>query len=634
MSKSSLRQRLLHDLAEFQSDPYPNIKIHIDDGNFTQGCLVLTPHGNNPLHMTIEFTDDYPLQPPRVQMQSRITHPNVFGNYICASILNTVDGWTPAYTLKGVAIQLLSFFASDKIEQSYGEVINLKEYGKGQRLEDNWRVQGRSAHYQCSACGFGTPRSNGNVTKKVAKAGNATQTHVESMDLDKQTPKFLTLADELLLMIFEGLDTKDLWATCRAFPEVQGILSSYDFIRVRELQCFCLKKGFLKTKLGVGVSILHTRKEGSFASEFDFLSKEAFDDHKVRRSVQGVPFEHWLPLPISRRHWRMVKPDLDIALVDLSKEARLENSSSVNVIYHFMNDVVVHFSRDAEDAYRVGSSSKSTLNHASEKAVEAYFALFHLLLCLATENPQLVRDVNRMILRFLSGSTSKTHFPSLGLLLVAVLISDHGLTEELTLAIIKETILRNVVWMLDRKGAGMAELSYLEPSAVSEYRLKRTFEASKTSYRLLMFLSLFCKTARVPGKSLESLRDDMFDTHGMPPLGTAERMAKQIREIREVAHFPGFLRSMGIVNMPSKEQFTTFLRNTITDSVKAGYSVLPVTQAQAFTMRRLVEPEVELAEGIDTSARTPTPLLDFFPAKSGRQRGGRQGGRGRGRGWR
>jgi len=125
--------------------------------------------------------------------------------------------------------------------------------------------------------------------RRFSKAGNVAQTHAEPMNLDKQTPKFLTLADELLLMIFAELDTKDLWAICRAFPEVQGILSSYDFIRVRELQCFCLKKGFLKTKLGVGVSILHTRKEGSFASEFDFLSKEAFDNHKVRRSIQGCP---------------------------------------------------------------------------------------------------------------------------------------------------------------------------------------------------------------------------------------------------------------------------------------------------------------------------------------------------------
>ncbi|OCL03023.1 hypothetical protein AOQ84DRAFT_162610, partial [Glonium stellatum] len=471
---TSLRQRLLHDLAEFQSDPYPNIAINVDDGDFTHGCLVLSPQGKSPLHLTIQFPDDYPLQPPRVQIQSKVIHPNVFGDYICASILNTVDGWTPAYTLKGVAIQLLSFFASDTIEQTYGRIIDLKEFGKGRGSRESRREQGQDTEYQCPRCNFGMPVSNEQVVeKKAARAGNArvgsaVQACAEPMDVDKRTPKFLTLADELLLMIFAELDTKDLWSASQAFPEVQRILSSYDFIRVRELQCFCLKKSFMKIKLGVGVSILHTRKEGVFTSEFDFLSKEAFDKHKVRRSIQGVPFEYWLPLPISRRHWRMVMPDLVIALADLAKSARLANPSNVNVIYHFMNDIVVHFSRDASHATGPGpTASKSTLNHASEKAVEAYFALFHLLLCLATEQPQLTRDANRTLLRFLAGPTTKAHFPSLGVLLVAVLISDHGLTEALTLAIIKETILRNVVWMLDGKGGGRAELAYLEPTAVS-----------------------------------------------------------------------------------------------------------------------------------------------------------------------
>jgi len=123
----------------------------------------------------------------------------------------------------------------------------------------------------------------------------------------------------------------------------------------------------------------------------------------------------------------------------------------------------------------------------------------------------------------------------------------------------------------------------------------------------------------------------MFDTYGSPRLGTAEHKAKQIREIREVAHFSGFLRSMGIVNMTSKGRFTTFLRNTISGSVKAGYPVLPMTQTQAFAMRRLVEPKVKLTKGIDTSARTPTPLLDFSLL---RVVGSRAGGRADGRGWR
>lgn len=610
-------QRLRQDIAEVQNVPYPNIAIHLDDNDITQACLILTPERSSALHLTVRFPVEYPLQAPNVTIQSSVVHPNVFGNYICASILNTEEGWTPAYTLKGIAIQLLSFFSSDQIEQEYGGHVDLNEYRSRRSERDYYPRRGEEGKFCCSNCGYGRPHSStaSVVSNAAGKAG---------IDLGTLNKKLFTMPDEILLMVLTELDTKDLFAASEAFPEVRRILASYDFIRVRELQCFCLKKGFMATKLGVGVSVSERASQGNFASEFDLLSKEAFDEHRVRRSIQGVMFDHWLPLPISRRHWRLVRPDLKVALDSLARKGRLETASNDSVIYHFMNNIVVDFSRDAEETMKYGSKSKSTLTHASEKAVEAYFALFHLLLCLATENHQMIRDANRMILRFLSGSTSKAHFPNLGILLVAVLISDQGLTEELTLAIVKEAILRNVVWMLDVKGAGLPELSYLEPSATSEYRLAKTFEASKTSYRLLMFLSLFCKTARVPGKTLEDLREAMFDSHGAPPYGTAERMAKQIREIRVISHFPDFLKRMGISRMPSKEEFTAFLKRTITDSVKAGYSCQPISQAQAFAMRKMVDPGVELADGVARNDRPPKYRLSFFPPKGGPQRGALQ----------
>lgn len=81
-------------------------------------------------------------------------------------------------------------------------------------------------------------------------------------------------------------------------------------------------------------------------------------------------------------------------------------------------------------------------------------------------------------------------------------------------------VIRNVVWMLDPNGSNMPELAYLEPSEVSEYRLRETFQASKTSYRLLMFLRLFQQTAiGSPRKPLAVLRDEAFDRHGAPPRG-------------------------------------------------------------------------------------------------------------------
>ena len=241
--------------------------------------------------------------------------------------------------------------------------------------------------------------------------------------------KFLALSDEVLLMILSELSDHDLWAVAKVFPVINQILYSYDFIRLRELQCFCLKETFMKIRLGVGVHIRRRGLEGTFASEFDLLSQQAYQDHGIRSSVQGLPFEHWLPLPISRRHWRLVREDVSRSLRSLAYGANLIDKSDISVIYHFMNDVVVKFSQGAENSFN--HDSQSSLTHASEKAVESYFALFHLLLCLATETPAIVHTANAMIHNFLAGNTSKSSCLSLGHLLVAALISNTGMTEQL-----------------------------------------------------------------------------------------------------------------------------------------------------------------------------------------------------------
>ena len=269
----------------------------------------------------------------------------------------------------------------------------------------------------------------------------------------------------------------------------------------------------------------------------------------------------------------------------------------VDVLYHFMNNIVVQFSADAERDY-AKADARSTLSHMSEKAIQAYFSLFYLLLCLATENAAIVAGANRIVARFLHGPRTKAHFPDLGHVMVAALISNAGLTEELTFLVIKEAILRNVVWMLDVKGAGMAELAYLEPSAESDYRLIMTFHASKTSYRLLMFLKLFSSAARPPNRSLTELRDALFDTHGAPPSGLSAAIAQRIRKIRDITTFPAFLNAMGLKNMPTKPEFTSFLRRTITDSVQAGYSRIPMSQNQLYTIWRVREPNVEKKDGV------------------------------------
>jgi hypothetical protein len=208
------------------------------------------------------------------------------------------------------------------------------------------------------------------------------------------------------------------------------------------------------------------------------------------------------------------------------------------------------------------------------------------------------------------------------------IVSDVDISEEVIRAIIKETITRNVVWMLTSNPG----LAYVEPSAVSEYRLHHTFQASKTSYRLLMFLNLFRKTAvGTSRKPLTQLRDEAFERHGAPPRGSAKGLADGIKRIHAVDRYPDFLAAMDIQTMPSKAQLNTYLHKCILDSVGKGYSRMPISQGEALTLRRLKEPNVEVAGGVFADYMDVRIMRgkdkSFFP-----QRGGGFQGRGRGRG--
>jgi hypothetical protein len=402
-----------------------------------------------------------------------------------------------------------------------------------------------------------------------------------------------SLPDELLLQTLDYLDFDHLMSLSQAWPRVETLIQTYDLIRSRELQCFVLKQTYRHLLLGIGVDVA---KAGRLESEFDLLSGKAFHELEIRESVHGIPFENWLPLPISYPHWRQVHPHIMRCLAQLAEKMKLPpDAGKVNVIFSFMNDIVVRLNLDLEGQVTTSRrrrihkaengylARKSTLRHASEKAIESYFHLYHLLLCVATGpgGKAVVEEANKMITSFMDGKRSKAHVPNLGHLLAALHISDVEVTVALRKGIITEAITRNVVWLLDGKGAGFAELGYLEDDEISFYRLKKTFQGSRTSYRLLMFSELFRRTARPcdasstetsARKSLVDIRNELFTRHGGPPSGAAAELASEVRRLQKIDEFPSFLREMGLQAVPGPKNFTSVLRDTVRASVLSGYS--------------------------------------------------------------
>ncbi|KAJ8132393.1 hypothetical protein O1611_g1228 [Lasiodiplodia mahajangana] len=609
------RQRILSDIHELVTKPYPKIALHPHEDDIYRACLVFYPENYPPLHLSIIFRDLYPIEPPSVRMDSSIEHPNVMDGWICATILRRGPEYTPAYTLKGIAIQLLSFFDSSSLEQEHwdwNESLSLNTY------QDRSRSHSVPV-YECQKCRFGMDNPQPIEARPSPRALDAC---VDQSPGESPTIKppihgahfhINKLPVEILLQIFESLDDfEHLVNLARAWPKIGRIVHDFNVIRQRELHCFCLKKDHKSAKLGVGVRV----HKGHISSEFDLLSAEAYKYMGIRRSIHNIRFDYWLPLPISRRHWDKVREDAHNAIAEISREIKVLTSSilGAQVIITFMNDIVVQFSQTTN---KIG---KSTLIHASDKAMESYFHLFHLLVCLATDDPSIVQQANKLLKNWEDGKRSKADCPNLGHLLIILLISDVQVTDTLIKSIITEAIVRNVVWLLDGNGANMAELSYMERNAVSAYRLDKTFQGSRTSYRLLMFSELFRRTARpFRGKTLIQVRDELFDRQGGPPLHAAGHLAAEVRRLHTIDNFPAFMKEMGLRNIPTAANFTHVLRGTVRESMARGYSRWAISQVQAARLRLKEDPHIQLTKEEFLSA-TPIdyriagrPKYSFFP---------------------
>ncbi len=160
-------------------------------------------------------------------MQSRVVHPNVFDDYICASILNTEEGYTPAYTLKSICIQLLSFFNSDKIEQEHGGSVDRTSYAEYRRLNANLK------QIECARCGFGKDDSQAAEPQVASTSAVDRNSHPNSKNI---LCTIGILPPELLLQVCDLLDDESLAIGARAWNGFKRVMKRYNVVATRQRQ--------------------------------------------------------------------------------------------------------------------------------------------------------------------------------------------------------------------------------------------------------------------------------------------------------------------------------------------------------------------------------------------------------------
>jgi hypothetical protein len=153
-----------------------------------------------------------------------------------------------------------------------------------------------------------------------------------------------------------------------------------------------------------------------------------------------------------------------------------------------------------------------------------------------------VQESNLYLEMIERGATHKRDILNIGYP-IHTLISDTGLSMRMMQNIIRETISRNAVYLLQNH----PDFAYMEPTPFSDYRLAKTFEASKTSCRILMFLNFFRRVAvGTPRRSVQKLRDSAFARYGAPPPSGVKELAESIKMIHKVDSSNDFLATMGL----------------------------------------------------------------------------------------
>ncbi|CAE7949736.1 ubc14 [Symbiodinium sp. KB8] len=307
--------------------------------------------------------------------------------------------------------------------------------------------------------------------------------------------------------------------------------------------CFVTRLCYKEDVLGVGLEIVPESDTGRkiFQCSFDLLSKEAFKDFGIRSGVWKEKVEFWLPLAIDARHFRRALPYLAECFRQLG-DGRVEaatrsyGTQAGNGIKSLRANLrelqrtgqkmlsLEEYKKqkaqpekekpkpeaEAEKTQPVGLRPAASLTeadvayglevlpklmnlqtvqlmkgdlHLSTKALEGYMGFHHLLLSILRQYPSLQAQVESKIGTFLRSEAGRTKqsCPNLGEFLCLLAVSKKYTWDDVSAAVLKETLDRNASWALDK----YPSLAGFGTSP--ENRLERTFKASIVSIRLLCF---------------------------------------------------------------------------------------------------------------------------------------------------
>jgi hypothetical protein len=398
--------------------------------------------------------------------------------------------------------------------------------------------------------------------------------------------------------------------------------------------------------LGVGVSIVEEDGRKHLTCDFDPISHQAFKKLGVRKGVWRNALAYWLPLAVDASHFARALPSLCEALQFLGsgkvaeetrsagrkpqkhtaptvqtldfeifmkqrsesaveanrkfKEAQARNFKDVHLLSGNVTAVpnTTHVRTSAKRAQcdsfdplvaldvipKLMNSQVVLLMKgevwASQKALSGYMAFHHMLLALRKRYPRLRQAIEERIECFLSSEQQrvKSRVPNLGEFICLLSVSDRYDWCSVATPLLTEVFDRNVLWLLKR----FPHLASLSDVGVSQERLRRTFQSSLVSMRLIMFNVWFLNNiAKAPHMHYDKASGEVCHhascsllryerTKGLPLHSTIEALHRAVKRILAVASWHDYFEALGIEHVPPAA-LCKWLRQSVLGSLRKGY---------------------------------------------------------------
>ena len=478
--KSKALKRIMRDLNEIASSPIEGLGISMPDENepFHLRANILILDGIYKgiiLHMRMTIPETYPIKSPKMlivagQGFTNQYHHHVFesaeGSTICIDLLDhgffsdgQKTGWTPAYTLSTILMQMQIFFSKDyDLHElpSQNDIDRLREkvatFKERIRLTDGSTIDHTFQKPYPEICS----KSMGPAVLLEAALRKNRAYEKLTCYLTKYNPEE---GDSLLgyPMMLEN----DKFGKMQIFPILEVL--SYD--------------GYMLQIMG----------QGQQGPHLGYNSDSDDDDHRVLlKTASGCHYNFWFPLYTNAAMYQKFKQHVLNAFSVLKfgtigkKEFDFQQQQIVQVFPCLMNKMIV--------ALQNGNL------HQSINSIEAYGHFVRLFLRLLEEFPEIQKYIDEKVSVFLSDpkTRNKKTLGDMGEFIILLAFSKYTLqNREVWKAAMVETVSRMFYWVIDKMDNGTRVFSKKEYGeffgSMNEKQSTQFFEAGKITNHLLIF---------------------------------------------------------------------------------------------------------------------------------------------------